>query len=141
MAPHCPGDDLVEHAQCCSSRRAGQTAAPSRHTDLPAGQAAHGDAFPRSRQSVGHGRGREDGWAVTVEGEGRDQAEALQLGLGREHDARFGRRLVDLFPERGARGGQQQWHTFEIGHLQWLPTNERVIGADDQDDVLIEEPA
>ena len=126
-----------------STARAGAEGSPRLRWAMPdsRGQEAFDadEAEPGAKMGRDRGGG-EHGRAVALEGERRQQADAVELDPGPEPDAGRLHRRVDLAAKRRARGRQEQLEALEVGDVDLLDSRQRVVlDRDDEDDVLLEQ--
>ena len=132
-------DHEPEHVNDRTGRCGGQAAAPLGHADPSAGEPGHGEDREAPPQVARHGGGGEDGRSVAVEGQGGDEPHAVELHGRPQRDPRRHRRAVDLGPQRGSRGGEQE---LQLGQALegdgGLPAH-GVVRREHDDQVLVEE--
>ena len=88
----------------------------------------------------GDGGGGEDGGAVALEGERGQEADAVELGPGTELDPGGPDRRVDLGPEGGPGGREEELEPSEVAEGDTGHAHQGVVvDGDDEDELLLEE--
>ena len=88
---------------------------------------------------AGTASGRQDRRPVAVEGEGGDEPDAVEVGLGHQADAGVGCRLLHLVAEGRPGGRQEKRYLVEVGHGQIGGLGQRVADRHHQHQVLVEQ--
>ena len=108
--------------------------------DTPGQQSVHVDQPEPGAEMGWDGGGRKQGRSVSLEGERRQQAHAVELDPGPQPNAGRLHRRVDLTAKRRARGREQQLEALEVADLDPLgPRQGVVVDGDHEHDVLFEE--
>ncbi len=111
----------------------------SGHTDDPMDAPVDRDAPPGPADPSRRGGGGHDGRAEPAEGERGQEPHAVDLGSGRELDAAFGARGVEVVAEAGATGGEQQGYARQIAQVDPLTIVQGMAFGGDQDRFLVEQ--
>lgn len=118
---------------------AGGRSAPSGECHDSSREFRHADAVEGSFQPVRDGRRRNDGGAEAGEGQRRQQADAIDFGLGSQGDAGVGRCPVEHATKCSTGGRQQQRDLVEVGERNDLAVGEGMAVGGEEQQVLGEQ--